>query len=101
MDIFPPLTGFYTAIAADTRIGSSHISIYMALLQQWNVNGGNNPFTIERNLVMQTAKINSRQTYNRCMNELKKYGYINYEPSANQFESSVIYLKNIEMKKES
>jgi hypothetical protein len=98
MDIFPPLTGFYTAVAADTRIGASHISIYMALLQQWNVNGGSNPFTIERNVVMLTAKINSRQTYNRCMNDLKKYGYIIYEPCSNQFELSTIHLKNIEMK---
>ena len=98
MDIFPPLTGFYDAIAADTRIGASHISIFMALLQQWNISGGNNPFIIKRNWVMQSAKISSRQTYNKYMNELKEYGYINYEPSANQFESSIIYLKNMEMK---
>lgn len=98
MDTFPPLTCFYNAIAADTRIGASHISIYMALLQLWNISEGNNPFIINRNLVMQTAKISSRQTYNKYMNELNEYGYINYEPSANQFESSIIYLKNIEMK---
>ena len=52
MDIFPPLTGFYAAIAADTRIGASHISIYMALLQQWNITGGSNPVKIERALIM-------------------------------------------------
>ncbi len=98
MDIFPPLTGFYSAIASDTRIGASHISIYMALLQQWNITGGNNPVKIERALIMKTAKINARQTYNKCINQLQEYGYIIYEPCSNQFEASVIHLKNIEMK---
>ena len=98
MDIFPPLTGFYDAIAADTRIGASHISIYMALLQQWNISGGSNPVKIERALIMKTSKINARQTYNKCINQLQEYGYIIYEPCSNQFEASVIHLKNIEMK---
>ncbi|HAK12961.1 MAG TPA: hypothetical protein DCO78_14265 [Chitinophagaceae bacterium] len=98
MDIFPPLTGFYDAIAADTRISASHISIYMALLQQWNVNVGNNPVKIERALIMKAAKINARQTYNKCINQLQEYGHIVYEPCSNQFEASVIHLKNIEMK---
>ena len=98
MDIFPPLTGFYDAIAADTRIGASHISIYMALLQQWNITGGCNPVKIERAIIMRAAKINARQTYNKCINELHEYGYIIYEPCSNQFEASVIHLKNVGMK---
>lgn len=98
MELFPPLSGFYLAIADDARIGSSHISIYMALLQQWNINGGNNPVTIQRATIMKTAKINARQTYNKCINELKEYGYIVYEPSSNQFDASLVYLKNVETK---
>lgn len=98
MELFPPLSGFYQAIADDARIGSTHISIYMALLQQWNINGGNNPVTIERAIIMKTAKINARQTYNKCINELQEYGYIVYEPSSNQFDASLVYLKNIETK---
>lgn len=98
MELFPPLSGFYQAIADDARIGSTHISIYMALLQQWNINGGNNPVTIERAIIMKTAKINARQTYNKCINELQEYGYIVYEPSSNQFDASLVYLKNVETK---
>ncbi len=98
MDIFPPLTDFYDSIAADTRIGASHISIYMALLQQWNITGGSNPVKIERTTIMKAAKINARQTYNKCINELQKYGYIIYEPCSNQFRVSVIHLKNMGMK---
>lgn len=98
MEPFPPLSGFYKAIAGDARIGSTHISIYMALLQQWNINGGSNPVKIERAVIMSAAKINARQTYNKCINELQEYGYIIYEPCSNQFEASVIHLKNMEMK---
>lgn len=99
MDIFPPLTGFYSAIAADTRIGASHISIYMALLQQWNVTGGNNPVKIERALIMKAAKINARQTYNRCINQLHEFGYISYKPSANSSVKSIVVLKYCETEK--
>jgi hypothetical protein len=98
MDIFPPLTWFYNAIAADNRIGASHISIYMALLQQWNVSGGNNPVKIERALIMKAAKVSARHTYNKCVNELHEYGYIVYEPGSNQFAVSLIHLKNVEMR---
>jgi len=59
MQIFEPLTGFYKAIADDARIGATHISLYMALLQQWNINGGKNPVTIERSNIMKAAKINA------------------------------------------
>ena len=98
MELFPPLSGFYQAVAGDARIGSTHISIYMALLQQWNINGGKNPVTIQRAIIMKTAKINARQTYNKCINELQEYGYIVYEPSSNQFDASLVYLKNVETK---
>jgi hypothetical protein len=38
MEPFPQMTKFYEAIENDVRIGTSHISLYMALLQQWNLN---------------------------------------------------------------
>lgn len=97
MELFPPLTGFYEAIEEDARIGTTHISLYMALLQQWNMNGGKNPISIERSVIMKTAKINARYTYNKCMNELQDYGFIIYEPSVNFYSSSVVYLKGIKV----
>jgi hypothetical protein len=92
MEVFPPLTAFYTAIADDVRINATHISIYMALLQRWNLSGGKNPVLIERDSLMKQAKINSRQTYNRCMNDLHQYKYIIYEPSVNASVKSKIML---------
>lgn len=95
MELFPPLTEFYKAIGEDARVGATHISLYMALLQQWNLSGGRNPFSIERDIIMKAAKINARYTYNRCMNNLQEFGYISYLPSSNQFTNSTVYLKGL------
>lgn len=99
MEIFPPLTIFYTAIAQDARIGTTHISLYMALLQQWNLNGGKNPIFVERNNIMKAAKISSRQTYNQCMVNLHEFGYIVYKPARNGAVRSEINLKCSENEK--
>ena len=45
--VFQPLNNFYKAAADDPRISATHISVYMALLHQWNVNGGINPVIID------------------------------------------------------
>lgn len=97
MELFPPLTAFYNTISRDARIGTTHISLYMALLQQWNLNNGENPILIERDEVMKAAKISSRHTYNRCINDLHNYDYIIYNPSVN---SSVATKIIINLKKE-
>ncbi len=99
MELFPPLSGFYNAIANDSRIGTTHISLYMALLQQWNLSGGLNPVKISRSEIMKIAKINARQTYNRCINNLKEFGYIKYEPSSNGSVQSLVILNNCEIEK--
>ncbi len=95
MELFPPLTGFYEAIEDDVRISTTHISLYMALLQQWNISGGINPITVVRSNVMKAAKINARYTYNKCMNNLQEFGYIKYAPSFNPFAYSKVYLRGL------
>lgn len=98
MELFAPLTIFYNAIADDATIGATHISIYMALLQQWNLNGGENPILIERSFIMKAAKVNARYTYNKCMNHLHEFGYIMYVPSANSFSQSKVFIKLLNCK---
>ncbi len=93
MEPFAALTGFYKAIADDPRISTTHISLYISLLQQWNMNGGINPIIIERENIMKASKISARHTYNKCINSLQEYGYITYEPSYNHFVCSRVYLK--------
>ena len=96
METFQPLTVFFVAIESDVRIGGTHISLYFALLHKWNLNQIENPFFIARDELMKTAKINARQTYNKCMNELDEYGYIKYTPSSNPLSGSTVHLKFIE-----
>lgn len=95
MQLFPPMTEFYETIADDARIGTTHVSLYMALLQQWNLNGGTNPIIIKRTSLMKAAKISARHTYNKCMNNLQEFGYIIYLPSNNSYTHSKVYLKGL------
>ena len=93
MENFQPLTDFYEAIADDARIGATHISLYMALLQEWNTAVAQNPLSVNRDTMMKAARM-GRKTYNKCMKELQEYGYIKYEPSSNPLIKSKIYLRN-------
>jgi len=95
MELFPPLSKFYNAIEKDARINTTHISLYMALLQQWNSSGGKKAMKVKRADLMKLAKINARYTYNKCINDLKEFGYINYRPSCNQFNLSDVSLLGI------
>ena len=93
-------TNFCNAIEDDPRISSTHISLYLALLQQWHHSGEVTPFIIERNKIMKTAKISARGTYNKYINSLQEYGYIIYTPSHNPSVGSTVYLNNYNKNRE-
>ncbi|MBA4139374.1 MAG: hypothetical protein H0X70_02555 [Segetibacter sp.] len=92
MEPFELLTEFYETIADDARIGVTHISVYIALVKEWNSNKGRSPVLINRKGIMKTAKISSRHTYNKCINDLHQFGYIKYIPTSNALDSSQVYL---------
>jgi hypothetical protein len=87
------LTGFYEAIQDDPRIGSTHISLYMALFQLYNLNGFRNPINICRKKVMEVAKISGTATFHKCIKDLHELGYIQYLPSYNPAICSQVNLK--------
>lgn len=89
------LTVFYDAIKDDNRIGATHISLYMALFQLYNLNKFCNPVEITRSLVMEKAKISGLATYHKGMKQLHEYGYIRYEPSFNPAIGSRVWLLKI------
>ena len=86
------LTNFYDAIKEDNRIGTSHISLYMALFQLYNLNRFSNPVYITRAFVMDAAKISGPATYHKCIKDLNEFGYILYFPSYNPSIYSQVYL---------
>lgn len=89
------LTNFYSAIREDHRIGISHISLYMALFQFYNLNQFRNPVGITRAAVMEVAKISGLATYHRCIKDLADFGYIQYKPSFNPAIGSQVFLLKV------
>ena len=86
------LTNFYAVIGDDPRIGATHISLYMALFQFYNLNGFQNPVEITRASVMKVAKINGIATFHKCIKDLADYGYIQYKPSCNPAINSQVLI---------
>ena len=81
-------------MADDTRLNTSHVSMYLALFLIWNHNRFQNPLSINRSEVMKISKIGARATYHKCITELHQWGYLKYNPSHNPLKGSLIYLFN-------
>lgn len=89
------LSAFYEAIDGDTRVGVTHICLYVALLHEAKgLLTKGSAIEVNRDQLMQRARI-SRKTYNKCMKELQEYGYINYQPSSNPQVGSQVQLKKL------
>ena len=84
------LNGVFGQFSKDSRLNPTHISLYIALFQFWNTNYFKSEFFINRDEVMQCAKIGSKSTYHRCIKELDHWSYIVYTPSHNPFKGSKI-----------
>lgn len=96
MNYIRHLTGFFDKIQHDDRLNPTHISLYLALFQFWNLNHFKNPISISRNEMMKLSKISAYGTYHKCIKQLQEFGYILYEPSFNPFKGSMVYLYNFD-----
>lgn len=89
------LNATFARIFEDDRLNPTHISLYMALFQFWNLNRFVNPFTIAREDVLVLSKIRSRVTYLKCLKDLQAWNYIIYQPSRNPIVGSKVSIINI------
>ncbi|MDP4271080.1 MAG: transcriptional regulator, partial [Bacteroidota bacterium] len=96
MNYIHHLTGFFHRISSDNRLNPTHVSLYMALFQFWNVNHFGNPISICRQDLMKISKISAKATYHKCINDLHAYGYIVYEPSNNAFKGSFVTMRGFQ-----
>ena len=96
MNYIRHLTGFYDKIQQDERLNPTHISLYLALFQFWNLNHFQNPISISRNEMMRLSKISALGTYHKCIKQLQDFGYIEYLPSFNPYKGSLVNLHNFE-----
>ena len=87
------LVGFFEVVREDPRLRTCHISLYTAMLAQCLECGGSNPVFISRATIMKTAKISSRQTYNKAMCDQKSFGYIRLVGSATNRAASAVFFK--------
>jgi hypothetical protein len=94
MNYIKHLTGFFNKINNENTINPTHISLYLALFQCWNVNRFKNPTGISREEIMKASKINSKATYHKCMKELEVLGFMEYIPTYNPHSCSNVIMVN-------
>lgn len=94
MNYIKHLTGFFNKINNENSINPTHISLYLALFQCWNVNRFKNPTGISREEIMKASKINSKATYHKCMKELEALGFMEYMPTFNPHSCSNVNMVN-------
>ena len=79
----------------DDRLNPTHISLYMALFQEWNSSRFADGFFVNRRELMRMAKIGSKSTYHRCITDLDSWSYLSYFPSNNPYKGSKIKMSII------
>lgn len=88
------LSDFFLAIENDGRISTTHISIFVALVEHRKKCDNVNPINVFSHQIMRIAKISAPTTYHRCVRDLSDFGYINYVPSFKNNKGSEIYFKD-------
>jgi hypothetical protein len=90
MNYIKHLNGVMQQFSKDSRLNSTHISLYIGLFYVWNYNRFPVKFFINREEIMKQSKIGSTTTYHRCIKELDHWKYIEYYPSHNPFKGSSV-----------
>lgn len=90
MNYIKLLNSAFSAFYFDDRLNPTHISLYMALFQEWNSSRFADEFFVNRRDLMRCAKIGSKSTYHRCVTDLDSWNYLTYFPSNNPYKGSKI-----------
>ena len=94
MNYIKHLTGFFSRIAFEESLNPTHISLYLTLFQCWNINRFKNPITISRDEMMKGSKIASKATYHKCIKELQRLQFLDYQPSYNPYSGTQVFMFN-------
>ncbi|NJO87551.1 MAG: hypothetical protein HC831_00270 [Chloroflexia bacterium] len=90
MNYIRHLSGFYEKAVADARLNPTHISLYHALFQLWNMDRFENPISVTRTQIIKLSKIGSHHTLYKCLYDLHNWGYIEYLPTHNPLKGSLV-----------
>ena len=94
MNYIKHLNAVFQKFYTDKRLNTTHVSLYMALFQFWNLNRFSEEFYIDRQEVMQLSKIGSTATYHGCLKQMNTWKYLKYMPSHNPYKGSKIKMFN-------
>lgn len=101
MNYIRHLTGFFHRAAKDYQLNPTHVSLYIAIFQLWNLNRFKSPISVSRSELMGLSKVSSKTTYHKCMRELQQFGYIRYDPSYHPLRGSWVYLFDFDIEEKS
>ena len=96
MNYIQHLSSFYDKLKKDNNLNTTHVSLYHALFQLWNLNHFQNPIIVFREQVIHLSRIGSLHTYYKCLNDLHCWGYIQYIPSSSRIKGSTFFFNSLE-----
>ena len=94
MNYIKHLNAVFQKFYSDKKLNTTHVSLYMALFQFWNINRFPEEFYIDRQEIMQLSKIGSTATYHGCLKQMNTWKYLKYMPSHNPYKGSKIKMFN-------
>lgn len=90
MNYIKLLNAAFERFYLDERLKPTHISLYMALFQEWNCHRFAEEFSVNRRDLMTVSKIGSKSSYHRCLRDLDDWKYLSYFPSNSPYKGSKI-----------
>ena len=93
MNGFEQIKAFYSWVFNNPdKIRPTHISLYLFLLNQNNRSMWVEWFKCPYDLAMQGACIGNKNTYYKCLDDLKNFGLIEYKKGINNYKAPLIKL---------
>lgn len=95
MNYIKHLNHWFEELRMNSDAKPTHISLYFALFQMWNINRFPEKFVINRYELMTLSKIGSKTTYSNLMQDLHRWGWVHYVPSQSKYGISAVKLLNM------
>jgi hypothetical protein len=89
------LRQFHRSLLTDRRLRSAHVCLYHSMLLVAYLQCTGREIRVTRKELMQLSKIGSIATYQKCIYELVKFGYIEYKPTFNSFIGTKVRLMSL------
>jgi len=82
----------FAKLSAEPTATAQHISIYVALFQQWNNAHFPASLMLMRDELMDASHVGNRSTYVKCLRDLDAWGFITYLPSQSPHKASRAFM---------